>query len=213
MTQPEDPMARGPSMGGAAGQAGSHNDRGSAPQPSPHGDNAQQPMYSSNPNPGRGFSGGATPTHMGNGLRPEQAQGSSVSGVHETSNGTQVVHTTSAALTQPAQPGPTESPSAATGASVNSAAAAAPGEGASEKQQDLYGGGAAALLDKAHLHAPSVGFDQTAGAARDATSNVVHQSESARGVVSEAGDTEDGLIQLQTLAGGVQAMSHNLLAE
>ena len=207
MTQPEGPMAGGPSMG--AGQAGNHNDRGSAHKSSPHGDNAQQPMYSSNPNPGMGYSGGATPTHMINGLRPEQAHELNVSGVHETSSGTQVVHSTSVALAQPAQPGPTQSPSAATGASVNSTAAAAPGEGVSEKQQDLCGGGAAELLDKAHLHAPSGGLDQT----RDATSNVVHQSESARGDVSEAGDTEDGLIQPQTLAGGVQAMSHNLLAD
>lgn len=200
MTQPGGPMAGGPSMGAAAGQAAN-----------PQRDNAPQPMYSSNPNPRMGYSGGATPTQMMNGLRPEQVRGVSVSGAHETSSGTQVMHSTSAALAQPAQPGPTQSSSAATGASVISATAV--GESAGEKQQQDPGGGAAEVLDKAQLPAPSGGFDKNAGAARDATSNVMHQSESSRADVSEAGDTEDGLIEPQILAGGMQAMSQNLLAD
>lgn len=212
MSQPEGPTAGGPSMAAAAAQAGkAAHDRGGAHQLSVHGDNAQQTMYSSKPNPGMGYSGSASPTPTVNGLRPEQVLGPSVSGAHESSNGSQVVHSTSAALAQPAQPGPTQSSSAATGASVN--AAAGGGEGGSEKQQQDRYGDAGELLDKAQLHVPSGGFDKAAGAARDATSTAMHQSEFARGDVSEAGNMEDGLIESQILAGGMQAMSQNLLAD
>ena len=208
--QPQGPRAGGLGRATPGGQPANPNGRGGVQQLSPYGDNAQQRMYSSTPNPGMGSSasGGADAMHMINGWHPDHARGSNGPEAHDTSNGMQAVKSTSSAVAQPQQPQPTQSSSAATVAPANPAAG-------DVSQQEDPRGVAVEMLNKAQPHETSAAADaadKAADAVRDATGNVAHQSELAKGDVSEAGDLEDELIEPQILAGG-QSISHNLLAD
>ena len=163
-------------------------------------------MYSSNPNLGMGSfaSGGANSMHMINGLHPEHAPGINRPEAHEASNRLQGMNTISAAVAPLEQSQPTQSSSAATIAPANLAAAAA-GYGPQEAPGGVY-------AEVHEVSAAADGADKAVEPARDATGNVVHQSELAKGDVSEGGDLEDELIEPQILAGG-QSISHNLLAD
>ena len=201
--QPQGPRAGGLGMNTLHGRPANPYGRGGVQQLSPYGDNAQQRVYSSNPNPGMGSfaSGGANPVHMMNGSQPEHAGGMNGPEAHESSNGMQ-------AVAHPQQPQSTQSSSGATAAPADPAAGGV-------SQQEAPRGVAAEMLNKARPHetcAAADGVDKAANASRDAMGNVVHQSELAKGDVSETGDLEDELIEPQTLAGG-QSISHNLLAD
>ena len=210
LQQPQGISAEGPSMGAPDGQPAKSYGRGSAQPLSSYGDNAQPPMYSSNPIPGMGSSasGGAYPMYTLNALQPEHAEGINGPEAHETSNGMQAFESNSPAVAQPEQSHPTQSSSAGTDASANSAAGC-------DIQQEAPHGSAAEMLREAQLHEVSAaadGLDKAVDAARDATVNVVHQSEFDEAAFSGAIDLEDELIEPQTFAGG-QSMSHKLLAD
>ena len=204
--QPQGTKAQGPSMTFPGGQPANLYGRGSAQQLSPYGDYSQPPMYSSNPDLEMGSfaSRGANSMHTMNGLHPEHAPGIHRPEAHEASNGMQAMNSNSAAAA-PQQPQPTQSSSAATDAPANAAAAAA----GYDSQQEAAGGVDAEVHDAS---AAADGADKAVEPARDAIGNVVHQSELAKGDVSEAGDLEDELIEPQILAGG-QSIPHNLLAD
>ena len=208
--QPQGTRAKGPIMGVPGGQPADTDNRGSTHQPSPYDDNAQQPMRDSNPNPGMGSlaGGGANSMHTINYLRPEHAQGINGPEAHKTSSGTQAVQPTSAAVAQPEQPQLTQSSSAAAIAPASSAAGV-------DDQQGARRGVALEMLNKDQLYEMSAaadGADKTVDATRDATDNLVHQSEPANGDVNEADNSKHGLFELQVLDGG-QRISHNLLAD
>ena len=160
-------------------------------------------------------SGGAYAVHMVNGLHPHHAAGIGRPQAHQTSNGMQAMNTSSAAVAQSEQPPPTQSSSAATVAPADSAAAAAAAAAGYGTQQEAPGGVIVETLDKAQLHEKSAaadGADKAVDAVSNATGNIVHESELAKGDVNEAVDLEDELIEPQILAGG-QSISHNLLAD